>query len=109
MEDTVSKEEIEDLKLTLKDIGLSMRRFCLAAAGEEYSLTEEEIKTKAEAYRKRLGRESMSRFEFNLMLEILAKQEEYIKSNRIYVTRKKDLFSNRSFEKSLLSSFKASK
>lgn len=105
MEDIVPKEEIKNFKRTLNEIGLSIRRFCLAAAGEEYNLTDKEIDTKAEAYRKRLSRESMSSFEFNLMLDILAKQDEFIKSGRIYVARKKGVYSNLGFERSLFSSF----
>jgi len=106
-DERASPEQIQNLLDVLMDIGISVRRFCEIAAGEEYNLTEVEIKSLTETYRKRLSRKSMSLFELNVMLDILEKQTEFKLSNKIRLSRKKNVFKNSNFEQSLLSSFKA--
>lgn len=102
----VTPKEIDDFAGALQSIDLSIRTFCDRAAAEEYNLTEKEIVSKSEAYRKRFTRKSITKFEFNIMQDILIQQPEYIKSNSIYLARKKNVFQDKDFEKSLLSSFK---
>jgi hypothetical protein len=105
----VSVEEIQVFIETLKSIGLSIRKFCDRAASEEYNLTDKEITSKSEAYRKRFIRESISEFEFKIFQDILYKQPEFIKSNMVSVIRKKDTFENKAFESSMFSAFKSLK
>ncbi len=104
-EERASVEKIQRFLNDLKDINISVRRFCEIAAAEEYNLTEVEIKKLAEAYRKRFSRKSMALFEFNVMLDILEKQPEFKSSNKIRLSRKKNIFRDLEFEKSLRSSF----
>lgn len=106
---TASPEQIQNLLNVLSDIGISIRRFCEIAAGEEYNLTDDEISSLAEKYRKRFGRKSMSGFELNIMNDILEKQPEFMASNKIRLSRKENTFENKNFESLLVSSFKVLK
>jgi hypothetical protein len=105
--DNVSAEELDEFIALLGSIGLSVRKLCKAAASEEYNTTEKEVDNLSEAYRKRFSRKSMSRFEFEIMQDVLAMQPEFIKSNMVTVGQKKDLFKDASFEKSISSAFKS--
>lgn len=104
-----SSEQIENFLHVLNDVGISIRRFCEIAAGEEYNLTDDEISSLAEKYRKRFGRKSMAEFELNIMSDILEKQPEFMASKKIRLSRKESTFENKCFENLLVSSFKVLK
>lgn len=101
-----SSEQIQEFLDVLNDIGISIRRFCEIAAEEEYNLTDDEIISLAEKYRKRFSRKSMEKFELNIMSDILEKQPEFISSKKIRLSRKENTFENKKFESLLVSSFK---
>lgn len=103
----VSRAEINEFLSLLEELNISRRKFCSIVAAEEPGVDEDEIKTKTETYRQRLKRKSMSRFEFQIMQDILAKQQVFIQSNKVYLTEKKGLFANKDFERSMLSAFKS--
>lgn len=104
--DSAELEEVEEFLALLKALNISIRKICLIVASEEPCVNEDEVKTKSETFRKRLGRKSISRFELTLMQDILSQQPEFIESNMISVSKKKDLFKNAIFEKSLSAAFK---
>ena len=104
-----SIEQIKNFLDVLNDVGISVRRFCEIAAGEEYNLTDDEIVSLVETYRKRFSRKSMLQFDLNIMTDILEKQPEYISSKKIRLSRKENTFENTDFESLLVSSFKALK
>lgn len=105
--DNVELEEVEDFLALLKALNISIRKICSIVASEEPCVNEAEVKTKSETFRKRLGRKSISRFELTLMQDILSQQPEFIESNMVNVSIKKDLFKDSSFEKSISSAFKS--
>ena len=102
-----SKEQIEELIDTLNSINISIREFCGLVASEEYHVTDAEVKQLTETYRKRFSRKSMTMFEFDLMLDVLEKQDKYKSLGKIRLTRKKNIFNDTDFEKSLRFSFKS--
>lgn len=104
-----SIEQVKNFLDVLNDIGISVRRFCEISAGEEYNLTDDEIVSLVETYRKRFSRKSMLQFDLNIMTDILEKQPEYISSKKIRLSRKENTFENTDFESLLVSSFKALK
>lgn len=104
-----SIEQIKSFLDVLNDVGISVRRFCEIAAEEEYNLTDDEIVSLVETYRKRFSRKSMLQFDLNIMTDILEKQPEYISSKKIRLSRKENTFENTDFESLLVSSFKALK
>lgn len=104
-----SSEQIQGFLDVLNDIGISIRRFCEIAAGEEYNLTDDEVSSLVEKYRKRFSRKSMAKFELNIMNDILEKQPEFKSSQKVRLSRKENTFENTDFESLLVSSFKALK
>lgn len=104
-----SIEQVKNFLDVLNDIGISVRRFCEIAAGEEYNLTDDEIVSLVETYRKRFSRKSMLQFDLNIMTDILEQQPEYKSSKKIRLSRKENTFENTNFESLLMSSFKALK